>query len=68
MSRHQKNSADLSNGLKMAIGCEPSAMFCRSVKPDVPAYSSKYTFNLGFKAISSLIVIGDVNDISLLVI
>ena len=41
ISRFQKNSTDLSNELKIAIGWEPSTMFCRKVIPDVPAYNSK---------------------------
>ena len=40
MSKSPKNSTDLSNELNMAIGCPPSAMFCKSAKPDVAAYSS----------------------------
>ena len=48
ISRSPKNSTDLSNELKIAIGCDPSAMFCKSEKPDVPACNSKCQLNLGF--------------------
>ena len=68
MSRSPKNSTDLSKELKIAIGWEPSTVFCKIVKPDVPAYNSKCTFNLGFKTISSFMFKGNVNDIALLVI
>ena len=63
MSKYTKNSIDLSNELKIATGCEPSAMFCKKVKPDVAAYSSKYSFNLGFKTTPSFIFQEKVNDI-----
>ena len=43
-------------------------MFCRKVKPDVPAYNSKYLFNLGSEINSSFTFKGNVNVISLLVI
>ena len=52
----------------MAIGCEPSTMFCKEVIPDAPAYISKYQFTLGFKKASSLIVKGYVHEVWLLVI
>ena len=41
MSRLPKNSTDLSNELKIAIGCAPSEIFCKNEIPDVPAYNSK---------------------------
>ena len=68
MSKSQKKSTFLFNELKTAIGWEPSTVFCRKVKPDVPAYNSKYPFNLGFKTISSFMFKGSANDTSLLVI
>ena len=52
MLRSQNNSTDLSNELNIAIGCEPSTVFCRKVKPDAAAYNSKCQFNLGFKTTS----------------
>ena len=68
MSKSPENSIDLSNELKIVTGWEPSMMFCRKVKPEVPAYNSKYPFNLGFKTASSFMFKGNVDDISLLVI
>ena len=68
MSKSPKNSTDFSKELKIGIGWEPSTMFCRKVKPDVPAYNSKYIFNLGCKTISPYMFEENVNGISWLVI
>ena len=53
MSKSQKSSTLLSEELETAIGCDPSTVFCKNEKPDVPACNSQYQFNLGFKTISS---------------
>ena len=58
-----KNSTDLSNEFKTAIGCEPSTMLCRKVEPDVAAKNSKHQFKLGFKTTSSFTFKGDTHDI-----
>ena len=47
-----EQSTDLSNELKVVIGCDPSTMFCKSEKPDVPACNPTYPFNLGCQTIS----------------
>ena len=57
------NYTALPNGIQTAIGCDPSAMLCKSAKPDAPAWNSKYTFNIRCKTISSCIRMGNFNDI-----
>ena len=68
MSKSPKNSTDLSNELKMAIGCEPSEICCNIKIPFGAANISKCTFTLGFKKASLLFFKGYVNEIRLLVI
>ena len=41
MSKPQKNSIDLPNELKMAVGCEPSEICCNNEIPLGAAYTSK---------------------------
>ena len=41
MSKPPKNSTDLSKGLEMAIGCEPSELCCNIEIPFGAAYVSK---------------------------
>ena len=65
MSKSPKNSTDLFKELNIAIGCEPSTICCRKVKHAVPAYNSKYKFNLGFKTTSSFSCMGSFNYILL---
>ena len=68
MYKSPKNSIDLFKVIKIAIGWEQSTMFCRKVKPDVPACNSKYPFTLGFKITSSFTFNGNFNEIQLSVI
>ena len=42
MSQSPKNSTDLSKGLKMAVGCEPSGLCCNNEIPFGAANISKY--------------------------
>ena len=56
MSKSQKNSTDLSNELNMAIGCEPSKMFCRKVKPDAPAYNPNIHLTLDLEPLHHLLL------------
>ena len=49
ISRSPNKSTDLSYELKTDIGCDPSTVFCKKEKPDVPACNSKYKLTLGLK-------------------
>ena len=61
MSKSPKNSTDLCNELKMAIGCEPSEICCNIEIPFGAAYILKSQFTLGFEKASLLMFKGCVN-------